>query len=82
MVDIRFEVVESAVTPLLHVMLHQDLETVGEFGFPRTDPPVVYRERVPNPVTFRTDSGNYLVARDQPLSASAISPLPGPSRRR
>ena len=74
--DIRFPVVESAVTPLLHAMIHQDLEAVGEFGFPRTDPPVMFRDRVPNPVTFRTDSGNYLVARDQSLSVGNTITVP------
>ena len=74
--DIRFEVVESAATTLLHLMIHQDLEEIGEFEFPRTDPPVMYRDRVPNPVTFRTDTGNYLVTRDQPLSASSTITLP------
>jgi hypothetical protein len=74
--DIRFPVIESAVTPLLHLMIHQDLEEVGEFEFPRTDPPVRYQDRVPNPVTFRTDSGNYLVTRDQSLTASNTITLP------
>jgi hypothetical protein len=73
---IRFPVVESALTPLLHLMVHQDLEEVGEFEFPRTDPPVLYKERVPNPVTFRSDSGSYLITRDQPLSASNTITLP------
>ncbi len=74
--EIQFPVVESAVTPLLHLMVHQDLDEIGEFEFPRTDPPVLYQDRVPNPVTFRTDSGNYLITRDQPLSASNTITLP------
>ncbi len=63
-------VVESAVTPLLHVMLHQDTEDVGEFEFPLADPMVIHQGLVPNPITFRTDAGNYLITRDQPLSTS------------
>jgi hypothetical protein len=74
--NIRFPIVESAVTPLLHLMIHQDLGEIGEFEFPRTDPPVIFRDRVPNPVTFRTDSGNYLVTKDQPLSASSTITVP------
>jgi hypothetical protein len=74
--NVRFEVVESAVTPLLHLMIHQDLDEIGEFEFPRTDPPVLYQGRVPNPVTFRTDSGNYLITTDQQISASSIITLP------
>jgi hypothetical protein len=61
-------IVESAATPLLHVMLHQDTEEVGEFEFPRADPMVTHQGMVPNPITFRTDAGNYLITRDQPLS--------------
>jgi hypothetical protein len=74
--DIRFQVVEEAVTPLLHLLVHQDLEEVGEFEFPRSDPPVLYHDMVPNPVTFRTDSGNYLVTQDQPLLASSTITVP------
>ena len=74
--DIRFPIVESAVTPIMHVMIHQDLEEVGEFDFPRSDPPVTYRERVPNPVSFRTDGGNYLIVRDQALSAGSVITVP------
>ena len=61
---------------MLHAVIHQDLEEVGEFGFPRTDPPVIYRERVPDPVAFRTDGGNYLVVEDQRLSASNTITVP------
>jgi hypothetical protein len=62
-------VVESAATPNLHVMLHQDTGTIGEFEFPLADPMVIHRGLVPNPTTFRTDAGNYLITRDQPLSS-------------
>ncbi|MCI0725834.1 MAG: hypothetical protein L0332_03795, partial [Chloroflexi bacterium] len=63
-------VVESAVTELLHIIIHQDTEAIGEFEFPQADPPLRYDGRIPNPFTFRTDAGNYLITRDQPLSVS------------
>ncbi len=70
------QVTESAVTPILHIMLHEDQEAEGEFGFPRTDPQVVYRERLPNPFSFRTDIGNFLFTRDQELSAGNTVTVP------
>lgn len=54
-------------TQLLHIMIHEDTDDIGEFEFPRADPPLIYQDRVPNPITFRTDPGNYLVVHDQPL---------------
>lgn len=69
-------VTESAVTPFLYAMLHEDLEAIGEFGFPRTDPPIRYQGRMPDPATFRTDPGNYLITRDQPITASGTLTVP------
>ena len=66
--QIEVDVVESAVTPLLYIMLHEDLETKGIFDYPQSDPPIRYHERLPNPFEFRTDTGNYLITEDQELS--------------
>lgn len=57
-------------------MLHQDLEDIGEFGFPRTDPAVLYQDRLPNPFSIRTDAGNFLITRDQELSADNTITVP------
>lgn len=70
MIDV--EVTQSAVTSDLHLLLHQDLEEVGQFEFPRTDPPVRFNDRFPQPVTFETDSGNYLVTEDQQLGSGGV----------
>jgi hypothetical protein len=67
--QIVVSVVESAVTSDLHLMLHEDTEALGEFEFPRVDPMVLYQGKVPSPTTFRTDSGNYLITRDQSISS-------------
>ena len=63
-------VVETAVTSVLYVMLHQDTGDPGEFGFPRSDPQILFQDRLPDPFAFNTTSGNYPVARDQQLSVS------------
>lgn len=73
---VAISVTESAVTPILHLMLHEDLEDLGEFGFPRTDPLVRYQERLPNPFSIRTDAGNFLVTRDQQLSEDNTITIP------
>jgi hypothetical protein len=74
--QVAISVTESAVTPILHLMLHEDLEDVGEFGFPRTDPWVRYQDRLPNPFSIRSDAGNFLVTRDQRLSEENTFTIP------
>ena len=69
-------IVETAATPLLHLMLHQDTDEIGEFEFPRADPMVVHQGSVPHPISFRTDAGNYLVTRDQQISAGGDVVVP------
>lgn len=60
-----------ADTSILHFMIHQDTDDIGQFEFPREDPPVQHGNRVPNPVTIRTDGGNYLIVSDQELKANS-----------
>jgi hypothetical protein len=57
-------------------MLHEDQETVGEFGFPRTDPQVRYKGRLPNPFGMRTDAGNIIITQDQVLSDTNSVTIP------
>ncbi len=66
--QVTVSVTESAVTPVLYAMLHQDVEELGEFGFPATDPVILFEDSI-QPFDFRTDAGNYVLIRDQPLSA-------------
>jgi hypothetical protein len=61
-------VVEDAVTPLLHILLHEDTVVGDEFDFPAVDRPLTYDGRLPAPFTFRTNSGNYIITRDQSLT--------------
>jgi len=66
--QVTVSVTESAVTPVLYAMLHEDVEELGEFGFPATDPVILFEDSI-QPFDFRTDAGNYVMIRDQPLSA-------------
>jgi hypothetical protein len=64
---VRIPVVEEAVTPLLHILVHEDSEPGDEFNFPAMDRPITYEGRLPLPHTFRTNPGNYLITRNQSL---------------
>jgi hypothetical protein len=66
--NIEVEILTSAVTPVLQIIVHEDTGTLGEFDFPVGDGPMRFQGQIPNPYTFRTDTGNYVVMQDQPLS--------------
>lgn len=66
---IEVELLTSNVSPVLQIIIHEDAGTPGEFDFPGADNPMRFQGQIPDPYTFRTDSGNYLIMRDQPLSA-------------
>lgn len=67
--QIEVPILTSAVSPLLHVIIHEDDGTAGEFDFPAGDGPMRFQGEIPAPYSFRTDSGNYLIMREQSLSA-------------
>jgi hypothetical protein len=67
---LRVEVVEQAVTNDLHILLHEDTVPGDEFDFPAADGPIRLDGRLPEPFTFRTNPGNYLVTRDQQLGVA------------
>jgi hypothetical protein len=60
----------ASATAQLFVMLHQDVDPIGEFNYPRADLPVTYQGRLMTPFTFRTNAGNYLYTYDQSLNRS------------
>ncbi len=66
------EVATALVTPMLLVRLHLDTGETGVFDFPANDPPVMVDGRLPEPFTFRTDPGNYLLGRDQVLAEDGV----------
>jgi hypothetical protein len=57
----------TSVTEQLFIFLHEDTEPGGGFNFPAADPQITYQGRIPNPFTFRTNPGSYVVTRDQAL---------------
>lgn len=61
------EVIETAVTERLFILLHEDTNPGDEFDLPANDAPFVVDGRIPDPYVFRTDAGNYIVAQDQAL---------------
>lgn len=58
----------SNVTDQLFVFLHEDTEPGDEFNFPIADPQIIYQGRLPNPFSFKTNSGVYLGSQDQELA--------------
>ena len=72
----------SAITTQLFARLHEDTEPGDVFNFPGQDPPILYNNRLPNAVAFRTDIGAHAFVSDQRLSddgtvtiATVISPV-------
>jgi hypothetical protein len=65
--NVVISVTQSAVTDQLHLLLHEDTGDPGEFGFPATDPQVLFQGRMPRPVVVPTNLGNYVMVRDQAL---------------
>lgn len=63
--QIVIEIIETAVTPQLFLFVHEDTTVGDNFDFPANDPPRLYNGRVPDPFTFNTTPGNYVITRDQ-----------------
>lgn len=74
--QIEVPILTSAVSPLLHIIIHEDAGTAGEFDFPQDDGPMRFQGQIPNPYSFRIDSGNYLIMREQSLSADNTITVP------
>lgn len=70
---VMVEVLETAVTNVLHLRLHEDSELGDDFDFPRVDQPVLYQDRLPSTVTFSLTPGNYLIMDDQTLPATSTA---------
>jgi hypothetical protein len=73
---IEVEILTSDVSAVLHIIIHEDDGALGEFDFPAGDGPMRFQGQIPpNPFSFRTDTGNYLILQDQPLSAANVITL-------
>ena len=69
---IEIDLLESAVTDILHIRIHEDDEPVGQFTFPNGDVPRLYQGRLPASFILRTNGGNYFLTTDQPLEETAV----------
>jgi hypothetical protein len=68
--QVRVPVQANNVTDQLFIFLHEDTEPGDSFNFPAADPQITYQGRIPNPFSFLTAPGNYLVTKDQALGES------------
>ncbi len=64
---VQVELLETAVTGRLYLILHEDTGQLGEFEFPAADLPLVYEGKPLPPFTMATTPGNYLISKDQAL---------------
>lgn len=70
---VEVTIIDSAVTDQLHLQIHDDEEPIGEFNFPGADNPRMYHGRLPATTTFLTNSGNYLLAKDQVVEDETVT---------
>lgn len=68
-------VVETAVTPRLFILLHEDTVPGDKFNFPKADPIIREDGHLPTPFSFRTNPGNYLVTQDQALDSEEAAAI-------
>lgn len=68
--QVSIPVLTDLATPQLYLQLHRDTGDIGEFGFPGTDPVVLYqgRQRL---FTLDLEAGPYLITRDQTPQVAA-----------
>jgi hypothetical protein len=71
--QVLVEVLQTAVTPILHLRLHEDTVSGDDFDFPRVDQPILYEDRLPSTVTLNLASGNYVLIEDQQLPSSGLA---------
>ncbi len=63
---------ENILTFTLYLWLHEDSGTPGEFDYPVGDDVVRVDGRLPTPFAVRTNTSNYLIARDQPFDTGEV----------
>lgn len=66
--QVEVPILTTIVSPLLHIIIHEDGGDLGDFDFPAGDGPMLFQGKIPNPYDFRIDTGNYMIFRDQSLS--------------
>jgi len=73
---VAIELVETAVTSRLLLVLHEDTGNLGEFDFPAADLPVVNEGQPFPPFFIHTSPGNYLITKDQQLGGENNITIP------
>ena len=73
---IDVELLETAVTERLFLILHEDSGNLREFDFPAADLPVIYEGQLLPPFLINISPGNYLITRDQPLGEETNITVP------
>jgi hypothetical protein len=73
-VSLTIPVETTGITSVLHVQLHADRGTEGEFETPGRDEPIQEGERLTY-FSFQTDSGSYVITADQPAGDQIDVPL-------
>lgn len=63
------------ITPMLHIMVHEDVEPEGEFNYPGQDGAVLNEGRLML-FSFETDTGSYVVTEDQQLGDDETVQIP------
>ena len=73
--QIVVDLLVDTFTPQMYARLHEDSNIAGEFDFPTGDLPLQLNGRVFPTETFRTDTGNYLITRDQAARTAVTIPV-------
>lgn len=63
------------ITPMLHIMVHEDAEPTGEFNYPEPDRAILNEGRLML-FSFETDTGSYVITEDQRLGDSDAIRIP------
>jgi hypothetical protein len=74
--DVKVELPATAASSRLFLILHEDSGNKGEFDFPAADLPVIHQGHLLTPVVVQTNSGNYLITKDQPLGEQNTIEVP------
>jgi hypothetical protein len=64
---VAIEIVETAITPQLFLLLHEESSDPAEFNFPAADLPASYNDQPIPPFAMVTSPGNYVITMDQTL---------------
>ncbi len=63
---------DTDLTETLFIWLHEDTGDIGEFEYPQADDVIRVEGRLPTPFSVRTNTNNYLIARDQSFADGQV----------